>query len=89
MTDSGTHTGAGGSFGEKRGGFGMGRGRRRPRRSEKDARDTWQPVTKLGRLVKEQKIKSLEVRINYFNYNVTYIFYRISIFTRFQLKSTK
>jgi small subunit ribosomal protein S2e len=36
-------------------------GARRPRRDAKDAGDTqWIPVTKLGRLVKEKKIKSLE-----------------------------
>ncbi|KAK9473914.1 40S ribosomal protein uS5 [Dipodascopsis tothii] len=50
-----------------RGGFGRGRGdrgrgrrgpRRGPRRGEEEK--TWQPVTKLGRLVKAGKIKSME-----------------------------
>ncbi len=55
--------------GGERGGFGRGfgggrsrgdrgrGGRRRPRREEEEK---WVPVTKLGRLVKENKIKSLE-----------------------------
>eukprot|EP00122_Pirum_gemmata_P021632 Pgem_evm1s20140 len=43
-----------------RGGFGAGRGRRRGRRGDKDGKEAWQPVTKLGRLVKEKKIESLQ-----------------------------
>ncbi|KAJ7901736.1 ribosomal protein S5, N-terminal domain-containing protein [Mycena olivaceomarginata] len=49
-----------------RGGFGRGRGdrgrgRRGPRRGgRKDEEKEWQPVTKLGRLVKDGKIKSME-----------------------------
>ncbi|KAJ1902846.1 40S ribosomal protein [Tieghemiomyces parasiticus] len=48
-----------------RGGFGRGRGRGRggrgaPRRGRKDEEKEWVPVTKLGRLVKEGKIKSIE-----------------------------
>lgn len=39
-----------------RGGRGRGRGRRGPKNEEKE----WQPVTKLGRLVKAGKIKSME-----------------------------
>ncbi|CAM9479068.1 unnamed protein product, partial [Laminaria digitata] len=47
-----------GGFGRGRGdrGRGRGRGRGRPRDDDKE----WVPVTKLGRLVKENKIKSLE-----------------------------
>ena len=49
-----------------RGGFGRGRGDRRgprrgPRRgARKDEEQEWMPVTKLGRLVKDGKIKSIE-----------------------------
>lgn len=43
----------------ERSGFGAGRGRRRGRRGDKDKQE-WAPVTKLGRLVKEGKINSLE-----------------------------
>jgi len=49
-----------------RGGFGRGRGdrgrgRRGPRRGgRKDEEKEWVPVTKLGRLVKDGKIKSME-----------------------------
>lgn len=48
-----------------RGGFGRGRGDRgrgrgRPRGRPRDDDKEWVPVTKLGRLVKENKIKSLE-----------------------------
>lgn len=45
-------------FGRGRGG-GRGRGRGAPRR-EKGDKDEWVPVTKLGRLVKDGKIKSVE-----------------------------
>lgn len=52
--------------GERRGGFGRGRGRgrgdgeRRGPRKEKGEKDEWTPVTKLGRLVKEGKVRSVE-----------------------------
>jgi len=54
-----------GGFGERRGrgrGEGRGRGRGRGRRGRRggDDKKEWVPVTKLGRLVKEGKIKSLE-----------------------------
>lgn len=56
----------GGGFGS-RGGFGGrgdrgrgGRGRRGPPRGGKSEEKEWQPVTKLGRLVKLGKIKSME-----------------------------
>jgi len=42
------------------GGEGRGRGRGRGDRGDKDKKDEWVPVTKLGRLVKEGKIKSIE-----------------------------
>lgn len=44
--------------GGDRGGRGRGRGRRGPR---KDEEKEWVPVTKLGRLVRAGKIKSMEV----------------------------
>jgi len=56
MADSQGSQAAGG---ERRGGFGRGRGGRRGRRGDKE-KDVWTPVTKLGRLVKEGKIESLE-----------------------------
>ncbi|KAL7751821.1 40S ribosomal protein [Sorochytrium milnesiophthora] len=50
--------------GARRGGFGRGRGRGgrggRPQRGRKDDDKEWVPVTKLGRLVKDGKIKSIE-----------------------------
>ena len=58
--------------GGRRGGFGRGRGRgdrgrgdrgrggRGRGRGDKGEKDVWTPVTKLGRLVKEGKIKSVE-----------------------------
>jgi len=56
--------GGGGGFGSRgdRGGDrGRGRGRRGPRRGgAKSEEKEWQPVTKLGRLVKAGKIKSME-----------------------------
>merc|ERR1719399_1782189 len=61
MADANTGS-AGGGRGGFRGGFGRGgrggrgRGRGRGKQEEKE----WQPVTKLGRLVKDGKIKSLE-----------------------------
>lgn len=61
----------GGEVGRGRGGFGRGRGDRGDRRGrgrggrggrggDKEEKEGWTPVTKLGRLVKEGKIKSLE-----------------------------
>lgn len=57
MKSNQTISGRGG-FGRGRGdrGRGRGRGRGRPRDDDKE----WVPITKLGRLVKENKIKSLE-----------------------------
>lgn len=53
--------GARGGFGRGRGGGDRGRGRRGPRRGgRKDEDKEWVPVTKLGRLVKDGKIKSME-----------------------------
>ncbi|KAG0261942.1 Dolichyl-diphosphooligosaccharide--protein glycosyltransferase subunit stt3b, partial [Mortierella polycephala] len=51
---------------DRRGGFGRGRGRgdrgrgRGRGRGGKDEKETWNPVTKLGRLVKDRKIQSIE-----------------------------
>jgi hypothetical protein len=51
----------GGERGGDRGDRGRGRGRRGPRRgANKNEEKEWQPVTKLGRLVKDGKIKSME-----------------------------
>ena len=51
----------GGERGGDRGDRGRGRGRGRGRRgAAKDESKEWQPVTKLGRLVKAGKIKSME-----------------------------
>jgi len=56
---AGTTRGGFGSRGGDRGG--RGRGRRGPRRGAgKSEEKEWQPVTKLGRLVKAGKIKSME-----------------------------
>jgi small subunit ribosomal protein S2e len=54
--------GARGGFGSRGGDRGgRGRGRRGARRgASKDEAKEWQPVTKLGRLVKDGKIKSME-----------------------------
>lgn len=49
-----------GGFGSRGGDRGRGRGRRGPRRGAKSDEKEWQPVTKLGRLVKAGKIKSME-----------------------------
>lgn len=50
-----------GSRGDRGGDRGRGRGRRGPRRGgNKSEEKEWQPVTKLGRLVKAGKIKSME-----------------------------
>lgn len=56
MADRG---GARGGFGG-RGDRGRGRGRGRGRRGGKSEEKEWQPVTKLGRLVKAGKISSME-----------------------------
>ena len=50
----------GGGFGARGGDRGRGRGRGRGRRGAKSEEKEWQPVTKLGRLVKAGKIKSME-----------------------------
>ncbi|KAH0607520.1 uncharacterized protein H6S33_002554 [Morchella sextelata] len=65
MADAAAQGGRGGGFGARggdRGGDrGRGRGGRRgPRRGAKNEEKEWQPVTKLGRLVKLGKIKSME-----------------------------
>jgi len=58
---AGAGRGGFGSRGDRGGERGRGRGRRGPRRGgAKDAEKEWQPVTKLGRLVKAGKIKSME-----------------------------
>lgn len=59
---AGTTRGGGfGSRGDRGGDRGRGRGRRGPRRGgNKSEEKEWQPVTKLGRLVKAGKIKSME-----------------------------
>lgn len=57
MADRGGERGRGGGFGGRgRGRGGRGRGRRGGKSDEKE----WQPVTKLGRLVKAGKINSME-----------------------------
>jgi small subunit ribosomal protein S2e len=50
----------GGGFGSRGGDRGRGRGRGRGRRGGKSEEKEWQPVTKLGRLVKAGKINSME-----------------------------
>lgn len=62
MADRGGPRGGGfASRGGDRGDRGRGRGRRGPRRGgAKSEEKEWQPVTKLGRLVKAGKIKSME-----------------------------
>ena len=67
MADAPRGAGAGGarggfgSRGDRGGDRGRGRGRRGPRRGpNKNEEKEWQPVTKLGRLVKAGKIKSME-----------------------------
>jgi small subunit ribosomal protein S2e len=52
--------GARGDRGDRGGDRGRGRGRGRGRRGGKTEEKEWQPVTKLGRLVKAGKIKSME-----------------------------
>ena len=59
MADAGR--GGFGSRGDRGGDRGRGRGRGRGRRGGgKSEEKEWQPVTKLGRLVKAGKIKSME-----------------------------
>lgn len=62
MADRGGPRGGGfASRGDRGGDRGRGRGRGRGRRGgPKDSEKEWQPVTKLGRLVKAGKIKSME-----------------------------
>lgn len=64
MADRGTSGPRGGGFasrGDRGGDRGRGRGGRgRGRRGGKSEEKEWQPVTKLGRLVKAGKIKSME-----------------------------
>lgn len=49
-----------GGFGSRGGDRGRGRGRRGRRGGGRDQEKEWQPVTKLGRLVKAGKITSME-----------------------------
>jgi hypothetical protein len=56
----GASRGGFGSRGDRGGDRGRGRGRGRGRRGGKSEEKEWQPVTKLGRLVKAGKIKSME-----------------------------
>lgn len=61
MADAPKTGGFGARGGERGGERGRGRGRRGPRRgASKSEEKEWQPVTKLGRLVKAGKIKSME-----------------------------
>jgi len=61
MADAPKTGGFGSRGGERGGDRGRGRGRRGPRRgANKSEEKEWQPVTKLGRLVKAGKIKSME-----------------------------
>lgn len=57
---AGAGRGGFGARGDRGGDRGRGRGRRGPRRGAKTEEKEWQPVTKLGRLVKAGKIKSME-----------------------------
>lgn len=58
---AGARGGFGSRGGDRGGDRGRGRGRRGPRRGgAKSDEKEWQPVTKLGRLVKAGKIKSME-----------------------------
>ena len=57
----GAPAGGRGGFASRGGDRGRGRGRRGPRRGgNKSEEKEWQPVTKLGRLVKAGKIRSME-----------------------------
>lgn len=60
MADRGAAAPRGGFGDRARGDRGRGRGRGRGRRGGKSEEKEWQPVTKLGRLVKAGKIKSME-----------------------------
>lgn len=60
MADRGASAPRGGGFGSRGGDRGRGRGRGRGRRGGKSEEKEWQPVTKLGRLVKAGKINSME-----------------------------
>ncbi|TDZ68142.1 40S ribosomal protein S2 [Colletotrichum trifolii] len=60
MADRGASAPRGGGFGSRGGDRGRGRGRGRGRRGGKSEEKEWQPVTKLGRLVKAGKIQSME-----------------------------
>ena len=60
MADRGGAAPRGGGFGSRGGDRGRGRGRGRGRRGGKSEEKEWQPVTKLGRLVKAGKINSME-----------------------------
>ena len=60
MADRAGARGGFGSRGDRGGDRGRGRGRGRGRRGPKNEEKEWQPVTKLGRLVKAGKIKSME-----------------------------
>ena len=49
-----------GGFGGRRRGQGRGRGHGKGRGGGKDDEKTWTPITKLGRLMKDRKIRSFE-----------------------------
>merc|ERR1712000_27347 len=63
MTDRSSESKRG--FGRGRGGRGRGRGGA-PKPAQKDGSGAWVPVTKLGRLVKDRHITSLEQIYRYF-----------------------
>lgn len=60
MADAPRGRGGFGSRGDRGGDRGRGRGRRGRRGGAKGEEKEWQPVTKLGRLVKAGKIQSME-----------------------------
>lgn len=60
MADAPRGRGGFGSRGDRGGDRGRGRGRRGRRGGGKEQEKEWQPVTKLGRLVKAGKITSME-----------------------------
>ena len=60
MADAPRGRGGFGSRGDRGGDRGRGRGRRGRRGGAKEQEKEWQPVTKLGRLVKAGKITSME-----------------------------
>jgi hypothetical protein len=72
--------------GGDRGGRGRGRGRRGPR---KDEEKEWVPVTKLGRLVRAGKIKSMEVYIPQYSVSRADIFNRKFICIHCLLRNIK